>query len=132
MLKTKIKTYEDACKALGKSPKKLPDFSKLEITEAEQKFHMAVFKLARIYQALNMVRGKLWVPKKDDLKYYPWMWHVNDDSKPSGVGLSYCGYDLDYSTTDVAARLCGRTSEIAEYVFKQFQDMYEDMNCYRV
>ncbi|MGN6293742.1 MAG: hypothetical protein ACTHMV_13445 [Chitinophagaceae bacterium] len=128
----KIKTYEDACKVLKKDPAKLPDYSQAELASAEEKFNLAAFKLARIYQALNMVKGKLWNPKINDNKYYPWMWHEEDKSKPSGVGLSYFVYVGQCSTTFVAARLCGRTSEIAEYAFKHFQDLYEDLICFRV
>lgn len=122
-----FKTYEDACADQGKDPAGLPDYSRAQLTPGEEKFNLAVFKLSRIAISLNKVDGKEWKPGADDRKYYPWMWIKPDNTKPSGSGLSFpvCVYDFSY--THVASRLTCRTSEIAEYFFKQFKDLFEDM-----
>lgn len=126
-----IKSYEDACADQGKDPAGLPDYTNAQPTPGEEKFNLAVFKLSRIAISLNKVDGKEWKPGANDLKYYPWMRIVPDGTKESGSGLSFRDYDCDVSDTYVASRLACRSSELAEYFFKQFQDLFEDMILFR-
>jgi len=124
----KIKTFEDACKDQGKNINAVPDYSKAMLSLGEEKFNLAVFKLSRIAISLNKTdKGKEWKPGPGDIRYYPWLWWENDNDKPSGSGLSFYDCDLVRSYTTVASRLTFRTSAIAEYAFKQFQELYEDL-----
>ena len=116
----KIKTFEDACKALKLDPEKvLPDFSMFP--EQHRKAMTAHAKLIIIAQALN---GN-WKPDWDNGewdKYYPWF----DMDSSSGSGFSYDGYDDWCSISLVGSRLCFKSRELAEYAGKQFEDLYRD------
>jgi hypothetical protein len=106
----KIKTFEDACKAVGTDP------ASLEFTIGTPD-EQAYKKIKVIVRALN----EGWTPDwkdDDEWKYYPWF----DFS--SGSGLSYYGYDNRCSNSFVGSRLCFKSSELAEYAGKQFIDLY--------
>jgi len=44
----------------------------------------------------------------------------------SGSGLAYDGYGTRVSDTSVGSRLCFKSSELAEYAGRQFQDIYKE------
>lgn len=122
-MKTKIKTFEDACKALKLDPKKLPDVSALP--KLHQKALIAHYKLVIIAQALN----EGWTPNWNDYneyKYYPWLKVKASAKKPSGSGLSYHVCVCPGSYAGVGSRLCFKTSELAEYAGKKFIKLYEE------
>lgn len=113
----KIKTFEDACKALGLNPAVLPDVSALP--EKDRKYLIANYKLIKITEALN----KGWTPNWnnwDEYKYYPWF------SMRSGFGFSGSYCDNSYSYASVGSRLCFKTEELSDYAGKQFEDLYKD------
>ena len=113
-----IKTFEDACERLGLDPNNLPDTSHLEFDLAKP--IIAHYKLIIIFKAVN--NG--WIPdwtNSNEYKYYPWFEVVS-----SGSGLSCCGYDNSSTSTFVGSRLCTDKSEKAEFLSKQFKDLYED------
>ena len=121
MKQNKIKSFEDACKALKLDPKALPVV--IGLPEKHQASIVAHYKLVIIAEALNAG----WVPdwtNWDETKYYPWF-DVDEKADKSGLGLSCDGYDFADSNTTVCSRLCFQTSELAEYAGKQFQDLYE-------
>ena len=116
---TDIKTFEDACKVLNlDATTVIPDFSLFPIEEQEaMKAHA---KLIIIAKAVN---GD-WIPNwtnGDWDKYYPWF----EMGSPSGVGFSYFDYDDWVTDSTVGSRLCFESREKAEYVGKQFQDLYK-------
>lgn len=113
----KIKSFEDACKKQGISTD-LPEVSMLP--EQLQKVVVSNYKLLIIAQAIN--NG--WVPDWTDCnwKYYPWF---RMSSPGSGFSSDDYGGVITYST--VSSRLCFETSEQAEYVGKQFTDLYKDV-----
>jgi hypothetical protein len=116
----KIKTFEDACKALKIDPTKVPDFSNAPL--ALQAALIAHYKLVIIAQALN----KGWTPdwnNYNEYKYYPWFWMEKTQGNLEGFACSGVGYDCAYSS--VGSRLCFKTREIAEYAGKQFIDLYK-------
>ena len=118
----KIKTFEDACAALGISTA-LPEVSMLP--EAEQKAIVAHYKLTVIAKALN----DGWQPDwsiDGEWKYYPWFDVEADASKPSGFGLSYYDCGHTYSNTYFGSRLCFKSRELAKYAGVQFADLYEE------
>lgn len=110
---TDIKTYEDACSALGITPY----FDNACDTADERAYK----KLKRIVRAIN---GG-WTPdfsNANQFKYYPWLSVLS-----SGLGFSsaYCTYAHTYSS--VGSRLCFESSEKCEYVVKQFENLYRDL-----
>ena len=118
-MKKQIKTFEEACKAL-KIEAVLPDVSM--IPEKEQKAIIAHYKLTVIARALN----EGWFPdwdNDDEYKYYPWF---NMDDSGAPLGFSFNAYDYDYTGTSVGARLCYKSSELARYAGKTFEDLYRE------
>lgn len=114
----KIKTFEDACKALKLDPKKLPKV--IGLPALHKKSIIAYYKLVIIAQALN----EGWKPNWSDgmeLKYYPWFWF-----NKAGSGFSHYDYVGSGASASVGSRLCYKSSEIAEYAGKQFKNLYEE------
>jgi hypothetical protein len=58
-------------------------------------------------------------------KYYPWFIVVKDESKPSGFGLSFFGYDCWNSSSYVGFRHCFDKAENAIDAGKKFISIYE-------
>lgn len=118
----KIKTFEDACTALGIDASKLPDVSMLP--SEHQDAITAHYKLVIIAQALN----EGWKPNWNDsneYKYYPWFNVKASKNNPSGSGFSYDDYGRWNTGTLVGSRLCFKSSELAEYAGKTFKKLYE-------
>lgn len=114
----KIKTFEDACAAIGVSPNTVPDLSALP--EADNKSMTAFYKLRIIAQALN----EGWQPNWSDSNEWKWLpWF---DEKKSGSGLSFDAADYWFTGTDVGSRLCFKSKQLCEYAAKQFADLYSD------
>jgi hypothetical protein len=113
----KIKTFADACKALGLSTKALPDVSLL--TKQQAKGVTAHFKLMVIAEALN----DGWKPNWKDTnewRFYPWF------ALRGGSGFRLAYVDYRYAGSLVGSRLCFKSREIAEYAGKQFIKLYKD------
>jgi hypothetical protein len=107
----KIKSFEDACKAL-EIPSDIPFFP-AETGAA------AFYQLEIIARALN---GN-WTPdwsNEDQNKYYPWFAF-------QGGRFVFGGVSYDYTCSDLGSRLCFRTRELAEYAGKTFINLYEKM-----
>lgn len=118
----KIKSFEDACKALGIDPTKLPEVSMLP--EQHRNAVVAYYKLFIIAQALN----EGWEPNwndTDEWKYYPWFDVEADESNTSGSGLSFDDYAYTYTSATIGSRLCYKSSELAVYAGEQFKELYE-------
>lgn len=119
----KIKTFEEACKALNILPEALPDVKTLP--GKHLKAVTAFYKLTIIAEALN----EGWAPDWSDhnqVKYYPWFDVVKDKKGISGFGLSYHVYDGWCSATFLGSRLCFKNRELAEYAGKKFKKLYEE------
>ena len=118
----KIKSFEDACQALGLDPTALPDVSKLR--EKDQAAQIAQYKLSIIAEALN----EGWTPdwkNNREYKYYPWF--DMEDDNGSGLGLSCLDCDCDDSISSVGSRLSFKSSDLARYAGKQFTGLYADL-----
>ena len=117
-MKNKIKTFEDACKALNISTA-LPIVNTVNtIPEEMQKAVHSHYKLMVITKALN----EGWEPNWNDSnewKYYPWF------SMGGSRGFSYYGCD-GLSGSYVGARLCFKSHELAEYAGAQFKELYKE------
>ena len=118
-----IKSFSDACKALGISEENLPEVSMLP--EKHQKSITAFYKLMIIIEAIN--NG--WTPDWSNVnqwKYYAWFEVKATKKNPSGSGFSSSGYFYSRYSTTVGSRLCVDSSEKAMYLGEQFADLYKD------
>ena len=113
-----IKTFEDACECLGINSNNLPDTSHLEYEFSKP--IIAHYKLIIIFKAVNNGWTPDWT-NPNEYKYFPWFGFVS-----SGAGLSYCDCHYSNTHTHVGSRLCTDKSEKAEFLGKQFKDLYED------
>ncbi|MGE0636013.1 MAG: hypothetical protein AB7G44_03490 [Bacteroidia bacterium] len=119
----KIKSFEDACKALGIDPTKLPEVSMLP--EQHRNAIIAYYKLFIIAEALN----EGWKPNwndSDEWKYYPWLWVTADADNTAGSGLSFSDFVCTNSISSVGSRLCFKTRELAKYAGEQFTELYAE------
>lgn len=152
---TTIKTYEDACEALGISPistTEHDDDNDVVQTDTEHyvfpKHLVALYKLETISKALW---GK-WQPKPDakggEYYYYPWfaLWtdeeikREADDFKKKGALLaadahigSFAGFGFlaayirsSNASAHIGFRLCQETEEKAMYFGRQFIDLWAE------
>ena len=108
----RIKSYEDACAALGMHPVEL----QVEVSGfgTDSNSIKAYGKLVIIVRALN----EGWTPdwtNTDEYKYYPWFKYDN-----AGFGFSVTGCGHWYTYASVGSRLCFKTEALAEYAGKQF------------
>lgn len=147
----RIKTFEDACNALGDENILVQAYRTAESnTNGNQKDVsdvVAYLKLRIIAAALN----EGWVPTfgEDECRYYPWLYiytkeeyekldedekkecrvvgRSNYDSYASG-GVAYAGafYASSSSSSSVGSRLAFKTRGLAEYCGKQFIDIWAD------
>ena len=136
-----IKTYEDACEALGEEP------VERSIGDHVDKHIIALIKLETISRALW---GKYWQPKPDPdgrkFFYYPWfalytqfeMDSMSEEDRGALLGADAntgaiagfgCLYANDRSSslnTSIGFRLCQETEEKAKYFGIQFKEIWAD------
>ncbi len=117
-----IKTFEDACQALGIETN-LPVVEKLPAKH--QAATIAMYKLGVIVESLN----EGWKPdynNRSEIKWEPW-WQPVHKSKndKSASGLSFYVAGSWRPTTVVGSRLCFKSQELCEYAAEQFLDLYE-------
>ena len=114
----RVKTYEDACKVLGKDAvKELPYKNP---SSNYEKYKNAEAKIEIIIEALN----EGWFPyvfNTSEYKYYPYF-------KVSGSGLAYVGCGYAGTRADFGARRVLKTSALAEYAGTHFIAEYTDYN----
>lgn len=135
-----IKTYEDACEALGEEPVG-------DLGDHVDKHIIALIKLETISRALW---GKDWQPKPDPdgskYFYYPWfalytqseMDSMNEEDRGALLGANASGGALagfgfldanhrsSFSCASVGFRLCQETEEKAKYFGIQFKEIWAD------
>lgn len=136
-----IKTYEDACEALGEEP------VEGSIGDHVDKHIIALIKLETISRALW---GKDWQPKPDPdgskYFYYPWfalytqseMDSMSEEDRGAllganasigaiaGFGCLGATYRSSHSGADLGFRLCQETEEKAKYFGIQFKEIWAD------
>ena len=135
-----IKTYEDACEALGEEPVG-------DLGDHVDKHIIALIKLETISRALW---GKDWQPKPDPdgskYFYYPWfalytqseMDSMNEEDRGgllgalaftgaiAGFGCLYAYSRSSDSGASIGFRLCQETEEKAKYFGIQFKEIWAD------
>lgn len=135
-----IKTYEDACEALGEEPVG-------DLGDHVDKHIIALIKLETISRALW---GKDWQPKPDPdgskYFYYPWfalytqseMDSMSEEDRGALLGAdaaygALAGFGClsafgrsSYSLASIGFRLCQETEEKAKYFGVQFKEIWAD------
>ena len=147
---TTIKTYEDACEALGEEPlpyEPNPIMTLYGIDYEVPPHIIALMKLETISRALW---GKDWMPEPDasgsKLFYYPVfalytqqeIENMDEDERggllcasaadgaAAGFGYLYTHYRSSNAVAYDGFRLCQETSEKAEYFSKQFIELWAE------
>lgn len=145
MKEQNIKTFQDACNALGiGAPEALPELLQPQNDNIVPSHIKALLKLEIIANALN--DGWQWIPDGRTRGWWPWFWFYTkrevetmseEDKKRinlkdarnitngfSGVGFASTDYAWSYSYATVGSRLACKNSEIAEYFGTQFIDLW--------
>ena len=150
----RIKTFEDACRELGKRAESnegiallLADYES-NACNIKTKGTLAYIKLCIIAAALN----EGWEPQftEDEYRWFPWftLWteeELKDKSEQwkkdhslwvfggasgfaSRCGLAFAGSDVAWTTSDAhfSARLAVKSEELADYFGKQFIEIWAD------
>jgi hypothetical protein len=111
-IKDRVKSYEDACKALGEQP--IIDFGN------DTKDEIAYKKLKTIAKALN----EGWVANYRDssqIKWFPWFYMSS-----SGFAFGDAVCECSIPAAGYAARLCLKDSGLAEYMGETFLTLWEE------
>jgi len=143
-----IKTFEDACKALGLAiPEGLPEMLKPQYEAIIPARYIAQMKLEIITAALN--GGWEYRPEPDVWCYWPWFEFFTknemDDMGPekekernvvpvlpgqangfSGLAFSLSYYAWSNASSFYGARLAYKTAALAEHSGKQFAELWRD------
>ena len=144
-----IKTYEDACEALGVRPisRLLIEYGDGQKEEVIDIAHIAYMKLCTIARALN---NDSEFPRftENERRWFPWYYlysqaEIDDMDEERRKELvfwggsanygAYCGLafaDSDHawssSSASVGSRLAVKSEEIAEYFGNQFKELWRD------
>lgn len=144
-----IKTYEDACEALGIKPisRLLVEYEDGMKEEVMDIAHIAYIKLCTIARAINNDKD---FPRfvKDEYRYYPYFILYNqqevddmsDEDKSRlvfwggsaysgascGWACAYSNYDWSFASANVGSRLAVSSSEQAIYFGNQFKELWKD------
>lgn len=144
----RIKTFEDACRELGKSHPLVCQYNAIDDVDTNLN---AYLKLRIICAALN----EGWEPKftEDEWRYYPWFWlytqdeinNMDEQDKKARHLISTGDYETEFAgfafansedapsdaTATVGSRLCLKSKALAVYCGKQFIDLWADFNLVR-
>lgn len=145
----RVKTFEDACRELGKDHPFVLAYQNTNLRDPEvaddNKDVIAYLKLRIIAAALN----EGWTPQfvKDKYRYSPYFCLYTDKEiirmskeqkyrvfyRPSSAANAYSGVscasaygDSAYVYASIGSRLAFKTKELAEYAGKQFTELYAD------
>ena len=115
----RIKTFEDACRALGIDPsEKVAIEGPSDLCDDLDSIG-AYSKLIIIARALNEGWKPDWA-NSSQRKWYPYFEYK------AGFGFSRTSYAYWHARAAVGSRLCFKSSELAEYAGKQFADIYNE------
>lgn len=117
-------SWEEVCKVKKIDPVKSLPFSN-PTNDVEEGVN-AFYQVSTIREVLNDGKNADW-GNLDELKYYPWFDVIEDNSKPSGFGLSYVDCSYSRTGTTVGSRLTFRKLEGLKHAVKHFMDLYEEV-----
>ena len=115
----RVKTYEDACKELGRQPYNVESLMKLGLTKND----IAYQKMVVIVEALN----EGWKPdvcNSDVERWYPWFKPLGS---PSSFAFDDSLCDHEYASAGSGSRLKLKSRELAKYCGEQFKDIWKDI-----
>jgi len=112
-IKDRVKSYEDACRALGERP--TTDWGSATPDEAAYK------KLKTIVRALN----EGWAADYKDPGQNKWF-PMFSALGPSGLAFDRSAFARSLPYAGDAARLCLKSEELAEYAGETFLKLWED------
>lgn len=146
----RIKTFEDACKALGENDMLVMQCKSNELSDLDADLD-AYLKLRIICAALN----EGWEPQftEDEYRWYTWHWlytqseidYMDDEERKkchlittgdyitefAGFGSANSDDALSNASANFGSRLCLRSRELAVYCGKQFIKLWADFNLIR-
>ncbi len=111
-----VKTFEDALAITGE------DWCPPQGMTSDE---LAYRKLKIIAKALN----EGWTPdwsNRNEYKYTVWAEIKATKEQPGGVGFVGSGCGTWHTITNCGSRLCYKSSELALYAGKQFEELYKD------
>lgn len=121
----RIKEFQDVLNELGHDDEDVMEYHKMCTVFTDTRHHLLNYQRAvLIAKALN----EGWEPdfgNFDEWKYYPWFKFQKGSTAASGFGFSYDDWARSHAATLVGARLCFKSSELAEYAGKQFTAIYK-------
>lgn len=144
----RIKTFEDACRELGKDHPLLCQYNAIDDVDVNLN---AYLKLRIICAALN----EGWEPqfKENEWRYYPWFRlytqeeidNMDEEEKQDRHLISTGDYQTGYAGfasarssnapsstyTHIGSRLCLKSDALATYCGKQFIELWADFNLIR-
>ena len=147
---TTIKTYEDACEALGEEPLPYEPNPIMNLYGVEYEVEPHIIALMKLETISRALWGRTWKPEPDadgtKWYYYPLFALYTqseidnmDEEKRGGLlsadatygagagfGCLYTNYRSSGATADDGFRLCQETSEKAEYFGKQFLELWAE------
>lgn len=145
MEEQKIKTFQDACEALGiGNPEALPELLQPKFADIVPPHIKALLKLEIIANALN--GGWQWIPDGHTRGWWPWFWFytkdevemMTDNDKArinlkdarnitngfAGVGCATPNHAWSASHASIGSRLACKSKAIADYFGTQFIDIW--------
>ena len=143
----KIKTFEDACKAIGLAGSEaLPELLQDKLADIVPSHIKAMLKLEIITLALN--EGWQHIPDGQHFAYWPWfclytageiadmgkkgaeeraMINATDVSEVfAGLGCASSDDAWSYSSANIGSRLAYKSRELARYSGKQFIELWKE------
>lgn len=152
----RIKTFEDACEALGEDHLYVQMF--YDIFNKSEKAGANVNNDVIAYLKLRIICAALnegWEPQhtEDEVRYYPWHWlytqeeidDMDSDERAdrhmmsagdfkteyAGFASAYSYHAPSYSNAILGSRLCLKSSDLAIYCGKQFIDLWANFKLIR-
>lgn len=117
MKREEIKSYEDACKVIGRKPRTYKDK------------HLNLYEqLSTIIAALNFIsnNNKPWKPKFDYYYIYSWLYRRSGYDKSEGLFALASYYRLDDSFAHVGTSLKIKEREDGNYIIENFKELLQD------
>ena len=124
MNKENIKTFQDACNALGiGSPEALPELLQPQLADIVPSHIKALLKLEIIANALN--DGWQWIPDGRTRGWWPWFWFYTKREVETMTDEDKARINLkDARNITIGSRLACKSEEIAYYFGTQFIDIW--------
>ena len=117
MKREEIKSYNVACKVIGRKPRTYKDK------------HLNLYEqLSTITAALNFIsnNNKPWKPKFDYYYIYSWLYRRDGYNKSAGVFTLSSHAALAYSYAYVGASLKIKEREDGNYIIENFKELLQD------